>query len=50
MPPALAGDPAIDYVIVRENTEGLYVSRGGGVQVGDRVASDNDSRGRLNDA
>jgi 3-isopropylmalate dehydrogenase len=39
-PPALAGNPPIDYVIVRENTEGLYASRGGGVQVGDRVASD----------
>jgi len=40
VPPALAGDPAIDYVIVRENTEGLYASRGGGVRVGNRVATD----------
>jgi 3-isopropylmalate dehydrogenase len=30
----------IDYVYVRENTEGLYASRGGGVVVGDEVASD----------
>jgi 3-isopropylmalate dehydrogenase len=27
----LKGDPAIDYVIVRENTEGLYASRGKGM-------------------
>ncbi len=40
VPPTLAENPAIDYVIVRENTEGLYASRGGGIQVGDRVASD----------
>ena len=38
--PVLAGDPPIDYVILRENTEGLYASRGGGVRVGDRVATD----------
>ncbi len=30
----------IDYVIVRENTEGLYASRTGGVVVGDEVATD----------
>ena len=30
----------IDYVIVRENTEGLYASRGGGVRVGGQVATD----------
>jgi 3-isopropylmalate dehydrogenase len=30
----------IDYVIVRENTEGLYASRGGGTVVGDDVATD----------
>lgn len=30
----------IDYVIVRENVEGLYASRGGGVMLRDRVASD----------
>ena len=40
VPPALAADPANDYVIVRENTEGLYASRGGGVRVGNQVAID----------
>jgi 3-isopropylmalate dehydrogenase len=40
VPPVLAGDPAIDYVILRENTEGLYASRGGGIRVGDQVATD----------
>jgi 3-isopropylmalate dehydrogenase len=30
----------IDYVIVRENTEGLYAARGGGVLLRDRVATD----------
>jgi 3-isopropylmalate dehydrogenase len=30
----------IDYVIVRENTEGLYASRGAGVVLGDDVATD----------
>jgi len=39
--PILAGDPPIDYVIFRENTEGLYASRGGGVRVGDELAVDN---------
>jgi 3-isopropylmalate dehydrogenase len=39
--PLLAGDPLIDYVIMRENTEGLYASRGAGVRVGDDVAIDN---------
>jgi 3-isopropylmalate dehydrogenase len=29
--PALAGSARIDYVLVRENTEGLYASRGKGV-------------------
>lgn len=36
----LAGDPPIDYVIVRENTEGLYASRRGGVRVGDELVVD----------
>ena len=40
VPPVLAGDPAIDYVIVRENTEGLFASETGGARVGDRVAVD----------
>jgi len=30
----------IDYVILRENTEGLYASRGGGVNVRDQVVTD----------
>jgi 3-isopropylmalate dehydrogenase len=38
--PLLTADPPIDYVIVRENTEGLYASRGAGVKVGDEVAID----------
>ena len=41
VPPTLAGDPAIDYLIMRENTEGLYASRGAGVKVGEHVAVDN---------
>ena len=41
VPPLLAKDPPIDYVIMRENTEGLYASRGAGVRVGDEVAVDN---------
>jgi len=40
VPPVLAGGPAIDYVIVRENTEGLFASEGGGARVGDHVAVD----------
>jgi 3-isopropylmalate dehydrogenase len=39
--PALMGNPAINYVIIRENTEGLYASRGAGVRVGQQVAVDN---------
>lgn len=38
--PLLTADPPIDYVIMRENTEGLYASRGAGVRVGDEVAVD----------
>jgi len=38
--PVLAGDPAIDYVILRENTEGLFASEGGGARVGEHVAVD----------
>jgi 3-isopropylmalate dehydrogenase len=37
---ALAGDPAVDYVILRENTEGLFASEAGGARVGDHVAVD----------
>lgn len=38
--PVLAADPPIDYVIMRENTEGLYASRGGGVRLADDLAVD----------
>jgi 3-isopropylmalate dehydrogenase len=38
--PVLAGDPAIDYVILRENTEGLFASESGGARVGEYVAVD----------
>jgi 3-isopropylmalate dehydrogenase len=40
VPPALARPDGIDYVVVRENVEGLYASRGGGVNVRDEVATD----------
>jgi 3-isopropylmalate dehydrogenase len=36
----LAGEPAIDFVIVRENTEGIFASLGGGVVLGDQLATD----------
>jgi 3-isopropylmalate dehydrogenase len=36
----LAGTPAIDLVIVRESTEGLFASLGGGVVLGDEIATD----------
>ncbi|HCK10459.1 MAG TPA: 3-isopropylmalate dehydrogenase [Candidatus Latescibacteria bacterium] len=38
--PLLTADPPIDYVIMRENTEGLYASRGGGVRLADDMAVD----------
>ena len=37
---ASATPDRIDYVILRENTEGLYASRGAGVLVGGHVATD----------
>lgn len=37
---ALAGDPAIDLVIVRESTEGIFASLGGGIVLGDQLATD----------
>ena len=40
IPAALAGEPAIDFVIVRESTEGLFASLGAGIEVGDEVAVD----------
>jgi len=39
-PLRLAASDRIDYVILRENTEGLYASRGAGVLVGGHVATD----------
>lgn len=41
VPPVLSGDPGIDYVIVRENTEGLFSSEAGGARVGEHVVVDN---------
>jgi 3-isopropylmalate dehydrogenase len=40
IPVALAGAPAMDFVIVRESTEGLFASLGAGIEVGDEVAVD----------
>jgi 3-isopropylmalate dehydrogenase len=40
VPATLVGDPAIDYVIMRENTEGLFASDGGGARVGEHVVVD----------
>ena len=40
VPPVLNGDPAIDYVIMRENTEGLFASEAGGARVGEHVVVD----------
>jgi 3-isopropylmalate dehydrogenase len=40
IPSPLAGTPAIDLVIVRESTEGLFASLGGGAAVGDDVVAD----------
>jgi 3-isopropylmalate dehydrogenase len=39
-PLALPPGRTIDYVIFRENTEGLFASRGGGATVGDSIAVD----------
>jgi len=41
VPAVLASDPPIDYIVLRENTEGLYASRGGGVRIGKELAVDN---------
>ena len=40
VPGPLAGDPAIDFVVVRESTEGLFASLGGGIVLGDQLATD----------
>jgi 3-isopropylmalate dehydrogenase len=39
-PLAVPADRRIDYVILRENTEGLFASRSGGARVGDQMAAD----------
>ncbi len=36
----LAGPPEIDFVVVRESTEGIFASLGGGIVLGDMVATD----------
>lgn len=40
VPTPLSTSEPIDYVVVRENVEGLYASRGGGTNVRDEVATD----------
>ena len=40
VPPALAGHDAIDLVLVRESTEGLFASYGGGIALKDQLAAD----------
>ena len=40
VPSLLARGDDIDYVVVRENVEGLYASRGAGVNVRDEIATD----------
>jgi 3-isopropylmalate dehydrogenase len=40
MDPVLRNQRSIDYIIVRENTEGLYAGRGGGNLLLDEIATD----------
>jgi 3-isopropylmalate dehydrogenase len=40
VPGPLATERPFDFTIIRENTEGLYASRGGGASVGDQVSTD----------
>jgi 3-isopropylmalate dehydrogenase len=40
VPGPLAGEPPIDFVIVRESTEGIFASLGGGIVLGDQLATD----------
>ncbi|SDZ56687.1 isocitrate/isopropylmalate dehydrogenase family protein [Herbiconiux ginsengi] len=40
VPSLLAHGDDIDYIVVRENVEGLYASRGAGVNVRDEIATD----------
>lgn len=36
----LHGPPPVDFVVVRESTEGLFASQGGGIVLGDQLATD----------
>lgn len=40
VPSPLAGPPEVDFVVVRESTEGIFASLGGGIVLGDAVATD----------
>lgn len=40
IPSPLAGPPKVDFVVVRESTEGFFASQGGGILLGDQVATD----------
>lgn len=40
VPSTLSGRPEIDFVVVRESTEGIFASLGGGIILGDQVATD----------
>ena len=40
VPSPLAGPPPIDFVVVRESTEGIFASLGGGIVLGDQLATD----------
>lgn len=40
VPIPLSGAPSIDFVVVRESTEGIFASLGGGIVLGDSVATD----------
>ena len=40
VPTPLAGAPAVDFVVVRESTEGIFASLGGGIVLGDSLATD----------
>ena len=40
VPSPLAGPPEVDFVVVRESTEGIFASLGCGIVLGDAVATD----------
>jgi 3-isopropylmalate dehydrogenase len=40
VPTPLAGDSPVDFVVVRESTEGIFASLGGGIVLGDAVSTD----------